>query len=99
MILFLDYDGVLHQDAVYRERGRPVLRDQGELFMWSGLLLDALASRPEVRGFGFSRARRYLPVALRSRVIGATWRYGARRRDQTKLVGSSHSLSADQALC
>ena len=22
MILFLDYDGVLHQDAVYRERGR-----------------------------------------------------------------------------
>ncbi len=82
MILFLDFDGVLHPDAVYRERGRPVLRDQGELFMWSGLLIDALASRPELRivlstswarEFGFSRARRYLPQALRSRVIGATW--------------------------
>ena len=26
MILFLDFDGVLHPDAVYLERGRPVLR-------------------------------------------------------------------------
>lgn len=43
MILFLDFDGVLHPDAVYRERGRPVLRDQGELFMWSGRLVDVLA--------------------------------------------------------
>jgi len=83
VILFLDFDGVLHPDAVYRERGRPVLRDRGELFMWSGLLIDVLASHPEVRivlstswarEFGFSRARRYLPPALRSRVIGATWR-------------------------
>ena len=82
MILFLDFDGVLHPDAVYRLRGRPVLREQGELFMWSGLLLDVLASRPDVRivlstswarEFGFSRARRYLPPALHSRVIGATW--------------------------
>lgn len=85
MILFLDFDGVLHPDAVYRERGRPVLRDQGELFMWSGRLVDVLVNRPDVRlvlstswarEFGFSRARRYLPPALRSRVIGATWHSG-----------------------
>lgn len=67
MILFLDFDGVLHPDAVYRERGRPVLRDQGELFMWSRRLVDVLVNRPDVRlvlstswarEFGFSRARR-----------------------------------------
>lgn len=45
-------------------------------------MIHALASHPEVRivlstswarEFCFSRARRYLPQALRSRVIGATW--------------------------
>ena len=30
-ILFLDYDGVLHPDDVYLERGRPVLRATGQL--------------------------------------------------------------------
>jgi hypothetical protein len=46
MILFLDFDGVLHPDAVYLERGRPVLRADGELFMWAHHLVDALASAP-----------------------------------------------------
>ena len=85
MILFLDFDGVLHPDAAYLERGRPVLRAKGALFMWAGLLVDALANHPEVklvlstswaRELGFTRARDYLPVALRSRVIGATWHSG-----------------------
>ena len=48
MILFLDFDGVLHPDAVYLERGRPVLRTDGELFMWSRHLVDVLASAREV---------------------------------------------------
>lgn len=82
MILFLDYDGVLHPDEVYRERGRPVLRVEGRLFMWSGFLVDALAGYPDVRivlstswarELGFARARRFLPPLLRWRVIGATW--------------------------
>ena len=82
MILFLDFDGVLHPDAVYLERGRPVLRAEGELFMWAGLLADALAGNPNLRivlstswarELRFVRARDYLPAELRSRVIGATW--------------------------
>lgn len=96
MILFLDFDGVLHPDAVYLERGRPVLRAEGELFMWSGLLIDALASHPEVRivlstswarEFGFTRARRYLPAGLRSRVIGATWHSAMANDDEFRPLG------------
>lgn len=87
-ILFLDYDGVLHPDAAYLERGRPVLRAEGELFMWAGLLADVLADRPDVRivlstswarHLGYSRARDSLPEPLRGRVIGATWHSGMRQ--------------------
>jgi len=42
MLLFLDYDGVLHPDEVYLKRGRPVLRGPGELFMWVPHLLSAI---------------------------------------------------------
>lgn len=82
MILFLDFDGVLHPDAVYLERRRPVLRAEGELFMWAPLLAEVLAEFQDVqivlstswaREFGYSRARKFLPTALRQRTIGATW--------------------------
>lgn len=82
MILFLDYDGVLHPDSAYLVKGRPVLKTEGELFMWVPLLVEALAERPHVqivlstswaRQFGFYRARRWLPVEIQPRVIGATW--------------------------
>lgn len=82
MILFLDFDGVLHPDAAYLEKGRPVLRAMGELFMWAPALIEALAPYPQikivlstswVRVRGFERARDALPEALRRRVIGATW--------------------------
>jgi hypothetical protein len=82
MILFLDFDGVLHPDAAFLERRKPVLRAQGELFMWANLLADALIDRHHVqivlstswtRELGFSRARDFLPEALRRRVVGATW--------------------------
>ena len=82
MILFLDYDGVLHPDAAYLVNRRPVLRAEGKLFMWANVLVDVLADYPHVsivlstswaRELRFSRARDYLPPDLRSRVIGATW--------------------------
>lgn len=82
MVLFLDYDGVLHPDAAYLVGGRPVLRAEGELFMWAPILVELLHPYPDlqivlstswVRVLGFSRARDYLPVELRSRVIGGTW--------------------------
>lgn len=82
MILFLDFDGVLHPDAAYYERGRPVLHADGELFMWAPILVDIVAPFPAlrivlstswVRVLRFDRARRYLPQELQARVIGATW--------------------------
>ena len=93
MILFLDFDGVLHPDAVYLERGRPVLRADGEPFMWSCHLVDALASASHVRivlstswarELRFARARDYLPAELRPRVIGATWHSGMATYDENQ---------------
>lgn len=96
MIVFLDFDGVLHPDAVYLERGRPVLRADGELFMWSRHLVGALASAPHVRivlstswarELRFARARDYLPAELRQRVIGATWHSGMATDDEHHPLG------------
>ncbi|WP_180273678.1 HAD domain-containing protein [Iodobacter sp. BJB302] len=96
MILFLDYDGVLHADAVYLERGRPVLRADGELFMWADALAELLKERPHVqivlstswaRELRFARARDYLPAELRTRVIGATWHSGMATDDEQRPLG------------
>lgn len=82
VLLFLDYDGVLHPDAAYLVRGRPELRAEGELFMWAPILEEILAPYPQVqlvlstswvRVLGFSRARDFLPEGLSGRVIGGTW--------------------------
>lgn len=83
-VLYLDYDGVLHADDVYRTRGRNVMiRTPGRsLFEWAPYLEQALVTFPGVRivlstswvrVLGFSRARDYLPPGLRERVIGATF--------------------------
>ncbi len=96
MILFLDFDGVLHPDAVYLERGRPVLRADGELFMWSRHLVDALASAPHVRivlstswarELRYARARDYLPAELRPKVIDATWHSSMAIDDEHRPLG------------
>lgn len=82
MILFLDYDGVMHPDATYLIKGRPVLHAEGSLFMWASSLVEALRPYPQVRiilstswvrTLGYSRARKALPDPLRDRAIGATW--------------------------
>lgn len=81
-ILFLDFDGVLHPDAVFLTKKEPLLRAEGSLFMWADLLVETLTDFPHVqvvlstswvRHLGFSRARSYLPSPLSARVIGATW--------------------------
>lgn len=96
MILFLDFDGVLHPDAVYLERGRPVLRAAGELFMWAPQLLAVLNNAPHVRivlstswarELRFARARDYLPTELWPRVIGSTWHSGMATDDEHRPLG------------
>lgn len=81
-VLFLDFDGVLHPDAVFHTSKGLQLRSEGQLFMWAPLLVQALADQPQVsivlstswvRQLGYHRARKYLPEAIQHRVIGATW--------------------------
>ena len=71
-----------HHDKVLSHEDCPVLRADGALFMWAAPLAALLDAHPQVqivlstswaRELGFSRARRFLPDALRARVIGATW--------------------------
>jgi hypothetical protein len=82
-VLYLDFDGVLHPDEVYRIRGRIILQCDGmNLFEWAPLLAEHLEPYPDlriilstswVRVLSFSEARAWLPDSLASRVIGATW--------------------------
>jgi hypothetical protein len=83
MIIFLDFDGVLHPDAVYRPRNKALeLRAPGELFMHAPILEEALSFYPEaqiilstswVRMLGYERTLEKMPPNLAARVTGATW--------------------------
>ena len=84
-LLFLDYDGVLHNDAVFRSRKRGIYLDAPasfSLFQHMTLLEESLRPYPHVRiilattwvrVLSFSRAVKFLAPALRERVIGATF--------------------------
>jgi hypothetical protein len=99
-VLFLDFDGVTHPGEVwYEPSSRQVrLKAPGHtLFESLPVLEAAIASYPALKiilstswvpTFGFEKTREFLPEALRSRVIGATydprshdaWRHGRLRR-------------------
>jgi len=82
-VLYLDFDGVLHPDAVYRVHGEIILKYDGiGLFEWAPLLVELLAPYPDirivlstswVRVISYDKARARLPPELIERVIGATW--------------------------
>lgn len=82
MILFLDFDGVLHPERVFITRKGPKLEGDGHLFMWMPLLEAELAAFPAVkivlstswvRQIGFTRAKKRLSPELQRRIVGATW--------------------------
>ena len=91
MIIYLDFDGVLHPDAVYRPRNKPLeLRGEGSLMMHAPILINILDQHPDVkiilstswvREIGFDRTLKKMPAALADRVIGATWHKSMARRD------------------
>lgn len=106
MILFLDFDGVLHPDEAYLVKGRPVLRADGALFMWAPPLADALKNYPAVqivlstswaRDLRFARARSFLPPDLQQRVIGATWHSRMASNDDGDFRTRSRNTWWDQA--
>ena len=84
-VLYLDFDGTLHHEAVYREPGgRPSLRAPARytLFQHADLLDQMLAphlgiaivlSTSWVRNYGIRNAVKELPAGLRNRVVGSTY--------------------------
>ena len=84
-VLYLDFDGPLHPDAVWYQYGmrQPRLRAPGhELFENLPVFEAAIAPYPDlkivlstswVQTFGFEQTCAFLTDALRPRIIGATY--------------------------
>jgi len=85
LILYLDYDGVLHhENCLWHPRKGPYLKAPSGhvLFQHAPLLAEVLEPYPDwkivlstswVRTYGFYGAGKRLPEALRGRLIGATF--------------------------
>ncbi len=84
MIVFLDFDGVLHPDEVYFIKGKGVklIAEGHKLFEHADLLAAELDNFPDVRivlstswvsVLDFKRAKSYLPERMQERVMGSTW--------------------------
>jgi hypothetical protein len=84
MILFLDYDGVLHPNEAYQIPGKGIVlqMDGHDLFEWADLLADTLEGHQDVRivlstswvwTIGFDQSKARLPTRLQERVIGSNW--------------------------
>lgn len=82
LTLFLDLDGVLHPDAVFRGKRGLELRAPGYLMMHAHILARILGRHPHVdvvlstswvRELGYDRTLAKLPETIRERVTGATW--------------------------
>lgn len=108
-ILMLDFDGVLHHEAVYvtPKRGIHVREPGRTLFEWAHFLVEALAPYPEVRIVlsttwcirpGFARAKSRLPIALRERVIGGTYHSGVHGADPHCQLAFRQTSRATQVL-
>jgi hypothetical protein len=83
-ICYLDYDAVLHDGNVFRNRTRGMyIKTPGRSFFeWMPILDDLLAPYPDlkivlsttwVRELGFNEAKHELSASLQERVIGSTF--------------------------
>ena len=84
LLLYLDFDGVLHHEDVRwsPKRGAYMNAPGEQLFAYADLLDRQLLQFPDLRivlstswaaHYGFSRAADRLPEGLRQRAIGSTW--------------------------
>lgn len=106
-ILYLDYDGVLHHDAVYwsRDLGIHIRDAPGRvLFEWVSILEELLAPYPDVkivlstswvrvRDFDFAKSK--LPPALQARVVGATFHRREMRKWEFDNMSRGAQIYAD----
>jgi len=92
-VLYLDFDGVLHDDAVYWHPKRGIyMRTPGRtLFEWMPTLENLLIPYPDVsivlatswvRVRSFNFAKKQLSASLQSRVVGATFHHREMRKDE-----------------
>ncbi|MBV6322150.1 HAD domain-containing protein [Duganella violaceipulchra] len=84
LVVYLDFDGVLHDDAVYwsKRDGIHIRMPGRTLFEWSHVLEQLLTPYPMVRIVlstswvrvkNFEFAKKQLPIGLQARVVGATF--------------------------
>lgn len=91
--IYLDFDGVLHPDEVYRRRDgsifvRNVPGMDAALFMWAAGLEERICNRDVqvvlatswVKVLGFQRAVARLPTGIASKVVGSTY-HSSQRQD------------------
>jgi len=101
IVVYLDFDGVLHHDAVYwsRKDGIHIRAPGATLFEWSHILEQLLAPHPDVRIVlstswvrvkSFDFAKKQLLPSLQERVIGATFH----RRQMSKFAFDQMSRGA-----
>lgn len=105
-VCYLDYDGVLHDDAVFRhpDRGIYIATPGRTLFEWMPILEGLLQPYPKVsivlstswvRMRDFEFAKRQLSPALQVRVIGATFHHREIRKDEFDMMSRCQQILAD----
>ncbi len=82
-ILYLDFDGVLHPNEVYKYKKEVRMDYRGHsLFEWNDILEDILDNYPDlkivlsttwVRMTTFHKSKKRLPASVQEKVIGATY--------------------------
>jgi hypothetical protein len=105
-VLYLDYDGVLHHEDVWRHPRHGLYfgpSGQGHAFFEHADLLESvLAPYPQVRivlstswvrVLTYERAKRQLPKRLQARVVGATYHSGMPREVFESLARGEQVLS------
>lgn len=106
MIIYLDFDGVLHHENVVWTHGKGIrMCESGHtLFEWEPILVDLLGPHPDarivlstswVRMKSFHYAKRCLCDSLQSRVIGATFSKKAMDRDAFVALPRGRQVLAD----
>lgn len=108
MILYLDFDGVLHHENVlwHPKKGAYLCAPTGHsLFQNADLLQEILAPYPDLRivlstswvlRYGYTRTAKRLPVGLRERVVGATF-HTAMSQDTFRQLVRGRQVWADVA--
>lgn len=107
-ILYLDFDGVLHDEAVYfhPRRGIYIETEQRTLFEWMPILEELLAPHPEVsivlsttwvRVRDYEFARKQLSPSLQARVIGATFHSRVMQKEEFARKSRGEQIAEDVA--